>query len=359
MKISHWMVCVFSCLIPIPLGCWGMIPQPQGQAQAGAETQRPQALPASLSGFSDEGTFLRYVGEKPVVKISFKWQADGAFENRRLSIGDGQDVSGVTKVIPDKDGRWVKISVEGPNGVTNIAREGDAARVTFKDQTETVTLKSGAVLFGALAPALMSQPVRLYDRVKGGKQVFPVFRLGAGDMVEASLELKDKVKRSVRGKELELTRYIYRLPMVDFTLWVDAEGKLYLAENQMDHSFFVREGYEALHQAAGGDTADTGIKGAWQGALDAGGAKLRLVVRISQAPDGNYTAKLDSPDQGATGIPIDTVTFWSRSLRLELKLIEGVYEGTLSKDGSEFVGEWKQAGQTFPLTLKRPDRVTR
>ena len=47
------------------------------------------------------------------------------------------------------------------------------------------------------------------------------------------------------------------------------------------------------------------FEGAWQGTLDAGGTKLRLVVTITKSEAGAYSGKLDSLDQGAT-LPIGT-----------------------------------------------------
>ena len=52
---------------------------------------------------------------------------------------------------------------------------------------------------------------------------------------------------------------------------------------------------------------NAGIEGNWLGTLDAGGVKLRLVLKVSKAPDGSLSAKLDSPDQGAKDLPIDTI----------------------------------------------------
>ncbi|HYV38535.1 MAG TPA: alpha/beta fold hydrolase, partial [Gemmataceae bacterium] len=41
----------------------------------------------------------------------------------------------------------------------------------------------------------------------------------------------------------------------------------------------------------------------------------------------------------------------------DVKLAKVVYEGKLSKDATEIVGEWKQGGVSVPLTLKRVDKL--
>ncbi|MGI8783133.1 MAG: alpha/beta hydrolase family protein [Acidobacteriota bacterium] len=94
--------------------------------------------------------------------------------------------------------------------------------------------------------------------------------------------------------------------------------------------------------------------GVWIGTLDAG-AKLRLVVRITAGADGSLIGKLDSPDQGALGITIDSVTLKNKTLRFELKVIGGVFEGTLDEPGTEISGNWSQGGFSAPLVLKKTD----
>lgn len=48
-------------------------PNQQVESQEVEKTSK-EARPASLSGFSDEGTFQIYVSEEPIATISFQWQ---------------------------------------------------------------------------------------------------------------------------------------------------------------------------------------------------------------------------------------------------------------------------------------------
>lgn len=92
------------------------------------------------------------------------------------------------------------------------------------------------------------------------------------------------------------------------------------------------------------------ITGQWNGALDIQGTQLRLVVHITQT-DGTYEAKLDSPDQGAKGMPISTITFENNVLKFSMSGINASYNGTY-KDNS-FNGTWSQGGGSMPLVFKR------
>ncbi len=94
------------------------------------------------------------------------------------------------------------------------------------------------------------------------------------------------------------------------------------------------------------------LEGTWAGTLDVGAIKLRLVFDLKKNPDSTWAATMDSPDQNALGLKIDTVTAEKNSVVLELKRLGGVFEGKFSDDGKEIVGQWKQGGQSLRLTLK-------
>ena len=100
------------------------------------------------------------------------------------------------------------------------------------------------------------------------------------------------------------------------------------------------------------------VAGAWEGAIDAMGTRLRIGVAITRQTDGTLTATMDSPDQGAYGLPLSDVTFAGGVLRFALKAANGSFEGTLNAAGSEIAGTWTQAG-ALPLTLKKVDKLAR
>jgi hypothetical protein len=113
----------------------------------------------------------------------------------------------------------------------------------------------------------------------------------------------------------------------------------------------------ATAAAFAADKPAKGIEGAWLGTLKVSSIELRIAFRISRRPDGTLTALLDSIDQGAKGIPVDKVAFKGAELRLESTPIKGVYQGTLDDEATTLQGTWTQAGQTWPLTLRRVETV--
>src|SRR5262249_278420 len=93
------------------------------------------------------------------------------------------------------------------------------------------------------------------------------------------------------------------------------------------------------------------IDGVWQGMLNAGGTKLRIVITITKASGAGYEGKIDSIDQGTT-MPIDEIAITGDAVRMEVKAVGGSYKGTLNKDFTEMTGNWSQGGGSLPLTLK-------
>ncbi len=105
------------------------------------------------------------------------------------------------------------------------------------------------------------------------------------------------------------------------------------------------------------DNSEISIEGIWEGKLKVPGIEFRIVFKISKNPDGTLTATLDSPDQGATDIPVEEVILKDNTLRMEVKSVGGIFEGKVSENFLVIEGEWKQSGGVFPLTVKRVDKA--
>ena len=94
------------------------------------------------------------------------------------------------------------------------------------------------------------------------------------------------------------------------------------------------------------------VAGDWQGTLNTGMGELRLVLHITKAPDGALKATLDSVDQNANGIPVDSVVLKNMKLNLNIGAVHGTYEGTVSPDAQTISGTWTQ-NAPLPLDFKR------
>lgn len=61
------------------------------------------------------------------------------------------------------------------------------------------------------------------------------------------------------------------------------------------------------------------ITGDWNGLLDLEGVSIQVIIHIKQVENG-FQATMDSPDQNAFDIPLDTLTFESRQLEFILRV---------------------------------------
>src|ERR1051326_688945 len=102
-----------------------------------------------------------------------------------------------------------------------------------------------------------------------------------------------------------------------------------------------------------GQTSTNGIEGIWLGKFDPP-YNIRLVFKIFRQPDGNLAATLDSPDRGRKDVPVNRITFQDDQLHLEVEKISSVFDGTLSANGTELKGQWRQENIT---ALKRTDKA--
>ena len=95
------------------------------------------------------------------------------------------------------------------------------------------------------------------------------------------------------------------------------------------------------------------ITGKWNGILKAPSIQIRIAFNVSKT-DSGYKSTMDSPDQKAFGIPVETTNFTSGIVKFAIPkgLIE--YEGTVNND-STIIGYLKQAGQSFSLNLSRAE----
>jgi hypothetical protein len=136
------------------------------------------------------------------------------------------------------------------------------------------------------------------------------------------------------------------------------EGKVNAAATEIDGTWTQGQPLPLLFKrvaaakAAPKPAKPSDIDGAWMGTLDTGAVKLRVVFHITNTEDG-LTATMDSPDQGAKGLPVTSVTRDGASLKLEMKQIAGGFDGKISKDLTTIEGTWTQAGNSLPLVLKR------
>lgn len=94
------------------------------------------------------------------------------------------------------------------------------------------------------------------------------------------------------------------------------------------------------------------LTGSWRGKLSFGGMSLPLVFNFTESAAGATGCTMDSPAQGATGIPVSVTLCTADSVALECRAIGASYNGKIVE--GTITGTFRQSGMTFPLILK-PD----
>jgi hypothetical protein len=89
------------------------------------------------------------------------------------------------------------------------------------------------------------------------------------------------------------------------------------------------------------------LRGKWNGKI----GSLNVVFRFEETNNGDFVSFIDSPDQGAKGIPVTDAKFNDGELTLKVNNINGEFKGKLS--GNNMVGRWIQNRARWTLSLKK------
>jgi len=92
------------------------------------------------------------------------------------------------------------------------------------------------------------------------------------------------------------------------------------------------------------------LNGSYSGELGVQGMQLELIFNITPSQDG-YTATLDVPAQGASGIELDSLILQDDTVTIRSAKMQMTYTGKITGDSIE--GTYEQMGQEYPLKLNK------
>lgn len=96
------------------------------------------------------------------------------------------------------------------------------------------------------------------------------------------------------------------------------------------------------------------LVGTYEGKLDAGAFKVKLVFHLKEDDSGRLVGTMDSPDQAALGLPIGKIDFSEDgAFTLHASSLGATFQGELAADGSTLEGTWKQGPASLPLVANR------
>lgn len=93
-------------------------------------------------------------------------------------------------------------------------------------------------------------------------------------------------------------------------------------------------------------------KGSWEGVLQVTPeVRLKLQVLIWTAEGGALQGTMNSPDQGAFGIPLAEIAVAADKLRFTVPNVAGRYEASWDGAAKAWSGNWTQSGTSWPLVF--------
>jgi hypothetical protein len=105
---------------------------------------------------------------------------------------------------------------------------------------------------------------------------------------------------------------------------------------------------------AGALSAEDGPRGHWTGTIDVPGHPLAVEIDLDKAANG-WIGSISIPDQGASGLPLEAITFANGKCSFRIKGAPGepTFGGVLSADGKTLSGEFTQEGGSMHFSVSR------
>lgn len=95
------------------------------------------------------------------------------------------------------------------------------------------------------------------------------------------------------------------------------------------------------------------LTGAWRATLATRGSTSRLLLTVSNRPDGTSAASVVNLDEGRLRIPATSLRQTGADLTLDFRIVNSSYTGALNRDGTQIVGIFRQGAIETPLTFER------
>ncbi|MGE0019866.1 MAG: M1 family aminopeptidase [Draconibacterium sp.] len=97
---------------------------------------------------------------------------------------------------------------------------------------------------------------------------------------------------------------------------------------------------------------DADFEGTWSGGLTQFGNTTKFVLHLKKA-DNKLVPVLDSPDQGAFGIPVSALKIEGDNIVCVVGVASATFLGKLDRNAKIIRGNWNQRGTEYPLELRK------
>jgi hypothetical protein len=129
------------------------------------------------------------------------------------------------------------------------------------------------------------------------------------------------------------------------------EGELKMGEYTMTF-MLKRIGDAQIVQPPKNAPISKDLEGTWNGALELGERRMRVIVKMANKPDGTAAGTIVSPDGSGVEIAIGIIEK-AGNVTIDVAPVGASFAGVKNADGTELVGTWTQRTSSLPLTLRR------
>lgn len=153
----------------------------------------PDAVPFSLTGFSDSGRFLYLNKGERVAECEFSWTGDGVFNNRaEIRLGNNTLVYELS-VTTGGEGLWNRIKYSPHYRPESILTRGNGYVTRQNDgRVRYLYTRNDMVMTDDWSPALYSLIALAYDDKTGGRQSIPVLQVPYRVSIPTVEKIKDR-----------------------------------------------------------------------------------------------------------------------------------------------------------------------
>jgi hypothetical protein len=116
---------------------------------------------------------------------------------------------------------------------------------------------------------------------------------------------------------------------------------------------FKRTGEAKVELMPASPAVSNELQGDWEGSLQTPGRALRILFHFRNQTDGTVAATIDTPDSGATALPLNNVKQTGQKVEVGIRVAHATFEGVLNPEGTELAGRFSHDGNSVPLTLRK------
>jgi hypothetical protein len=95
------------------------------------------------------------------------------------------------------------------------------------------------------------------------------------------------------------------------------------------------------------------FEGTWHATLGAGDSQIRMLLKLTRAPDGTATGTVVNVDQGNREVPLTSIQQKDKLLEFDIRSVAVRFHGTLNAAGGAVAGEWSQMSHSAALIFER------